>query len=181
MVGKLITLPLRVGVRVTQLWLRAAGEAAGMAYDVATQLLEREGQPERPVTPATPATVAQERARRPVPPTPVGTSGTDASFPAVEPEPVHVSEEPELAREVADPGAEDGAGAEIHVHEPWEGYARSNARDVITRLATAEPAELAAVQLYESGHQGRQTILAAVERVFRKANGSGSPTQERNR
>src|SRR5437588_5865265 len=41
MVGKLITLPLRVGVRATQLWLRVAGEAAGTAVSLASGLLER--------------------------------------------------------------------------------------------------------------------------------------------
>ena len=36
-------------------------------------------------------------------------------------EPVHVSEEPELVREEAEPGAEDGAGAQLRVAEPWNG------------------------------------------------------------
>jgi len=97
------------------------------------------------------------------------------------PEPVHVSEEPVLVEERAEPGAEEGAGAEVRIQEPWEGYEESTAKDVIARLGTATTAELAAVQLYESGHRGRQIILAAVERELRSSNGSGSPTSERNR
>jgi hypothetical protein len=89
--------------------------------------------------------------------------------PASEPprEPRHVSEEPELVEEVAEPGAEDGAGAEVHVEEPWEGYRRMRAKEVIARLGNASAAELTAVRLYESGNQGRQTVLSAVEHSLR--------------
>jgi hypothetical protein len=79
-------------------------------------------------------------------------------------EPTHVSEEVELVREEAEPGAEDGAGAEVRIDEPWEGYAKLNAKDVVARLAVASQAELAAVTLYESAHQARQSVLSAVER-----------------
>lgn len=89
-------------------------------------------------------------------------SGAAAAPPAEEP--AHVSEEPEVVREVAEPGVEDGAGAQVTVDEPWEDYARMQANDVIERLATANQAELAAVTLYESAHQARQTVLSAVER-----------------
>lgn len=89
-------------------------------------------------------------------------------------EPTHVSEEPELVEEFAEPGAEDGAGAEIHIREPWEGYRHMNARQVTARLSNASPSELAAVQLYESSTRGRQTILSAVTRQLRSATGNGS-------
>jgi hypothetical protein len=92
-------------------------------------------------------------------------------------EPTHVSEEPELVDELAEPGAEDGAGAELHIREPWQGYRHMNAREVTARLAGASDAELAAVQLYESSTQGRQTVLAAVERQMRVGNGSGSQSR----
>jgi hypothetical protein len=49
-----------------------------------------------------------------------------------------------------------------------------NAKRVIARLGSASTAELAAVQLYESGTRGRQTILNAVDRELRSTNGSGS-------
>jgi len=79
--------------------------------------------------------------------------------------------------EFAEPGAEEGAGAEVHINEPWEGYARLNAKQVLARLSTATPAELATVQLYESGHRRRQTILNAVQRQLRSANGRSSRSQ----
>ena len=79
-----------------------------------------------------------------------------------EPEPVHVSAEPELVAEVSEPGAEDGAGAAVTVDEPWDGYTRLNAQDVIDHLANAGTAELAAIQLYESTHKRRETVLTAV-------------------
>ncbi|MGZ4331477.1 MAG: hypothetical protein ACXVXL_26175 [Solirubrobacteraceae bacterium] len=90
-------------------------------------------------------------------------------------EPVHVSREPELVQEVAEPGAEDGAGAAVTVGEPWPGYARMTAKQVIERLADATPAELAAVQLYESINRDRQTVRAAAERNLKSKTGRGSP------
>jgi hypothetical protein len=85
-----------------------------------------------------------------------------------------VSEDSQLVEEFAEPGAEEGAGAEVHVAEPWDGYAQMNAKQVIERLTGASPAELAAVQLYESGNRGRETVIAAVERALRSANGGGA-------
>jgi hypothetical protein len=93
--------------------------------------------------------------------------------PPVVPEPAHVSEEPELVREEAEIGAEDGAGASITINPPWEGYDRLGARDVIARLSGADAAVLAAVQLYESSNRSRQTVLVAVQRQLKAANGSG--------
>jgi hypothetical protein len=85
---------------------------------------------------------------------------------------IHVSEEPELVREVAEPGAENGAGAAIHVAEPWNGYGRMSAKDVIARAKSANRAQLAAVRLYEARHRSRQTVLAAVDRQLKLSNGS---------
>jgi hypothetical protein len=85
-------------------------------------------------------------------------------------EPTHVSEEATLVREEAEPGAEDGAGASITVAEPWNGYAKMAAREVVARLSTASSAELAAIQLYESGNRSRRMVLQAVERELRTAN-----------
>ena len=88
-------------------------------------------------------------------------------------EPVHVSAEPELVREEAEPGAQDGAGASVTIRPPWEGYEHMSAREVIARLGDASAAELAAVQLYESSNRSRQTVLEAVERRLKSANGRG--------
>jgi hypothetical protein len=83
-----------------------------------------------------------------------------------------VSEEPELVEEFAEPGAEEGAGAAITIIEPWAGYARMNAREVIARASGADAAELAAVRLYEARHRSRQTVLAAVDRQLKLGNGN---------
>jgi hypothetical protein len=76
-------------------------------------------------------------------------------------------------REDSEPGAEEGAGAGVTVEEPWEGYARMNAKEVIARLGDATGAELAAVSLYESSNRSRRTVLEAVRRQLRAANGRG--------
>lgn len=88
-----------------------------------------------------------------------------------QPPPAHVSSEPELVEEIADPGAEEGAGAEVTVAEPWPGYGKMTAPDVIDRLAAAGSAELAAVALYEDHHRRRATVLAAVRRQLAHSTG----------
>jgi hypothetical protein len=93
-----------------------------------------------------------------------------AAAPAAQPTaPVHVSEEVELVQSFADPGAEDGAGAAVHVEEPWERYAQMGAREIIARLAGASREQLAAVELYEGSHRSRRTVLAAADRQLRLA------------
>jgi len=99
---------------------------------------------------------------------------TDRPPEAPAPRAEHVSEEATLVREDAEPGAEDGAGAQVTVAEPWEGYNDLNAQEVIGRLEGASSAELAAVELYEGGNRRRQTVLSAVERQLRRVSGRGS-------
>jgi len=78
-----------------------------------------------------------------------------------------VDEEPVLTAEFAEEGAEYGAGAEVHVDEPWEGYRDMKVAEVTSRLASASPTELAAVQLFESSHRKRRSVLDAAERRLR--------------
>ena len=92
-----------------------------------------------------------------------------------DPEPLHVSEEPELVEEVAEPGAEEGAGASVEIAEPWPGYRALTAADVIARIETATPAELAGIELYESAHRNRQTVMDAAQRTLKTKTGRGSP------
>jgi hypothetical protein len=101
--------------------------------------------------------------------------------PTLSAEPVHVSEEPTVVEEFAEPGAEDGAGAEVNIAEPWEAYTRMGAKDVISRLADASPAELAAVQLYESANKKRETVIAAAARELRTKSGPGAATADHPR
>ena len=78
------------------------------------------------------------------------------------PEREHVDEGLEPVAASADPGAEDGAGAELHVDEPWDGYDAMNVRDIQARLKDAPPELAAVVRLYEAGHKNRVSVLRAI-------------------
>ena len=190
MAGKLITLPLRASLRSAQLLTRATVEVAGRTLSIAEYAIgvvapgrfdraSANGAPaprhhdDRPAE--APRDVPRAPRARPPAPTPAPPAARAARpAPPVEPpappvEPAHVSAEPELVETSAEPGAEDGAGAAITVQEPWAGYRRMNARDVIDRARLASVAELAAIELYEARHRARQTVLAAVERQLKLA------------
>ena len=188
MVGDLVMLPVRVGVRVTRLWFRAFEETVSVTERVVGLVASRRAngaaseppppdgrQPEAAPSPAedTPSATAVRDLRTvaPAPPS-VDEPVQDSEEPVLVDEPVHVSEEPVLVEELAEPGAEQGAGPEIHVDPPWDGYERMNAKQVIDRLAAADPAALAAVQLYEGTNRRRQTVMNAVRRGLRTANAS---------
>jgi hypothetical protein len=81
--------------------------------------------------------------------------------------PDHVDEEPVLVAEAAEEGAEDGAGAELHISEPWNGYAKMTAADIRDRLSAATPVEAAAVELYESTHKSRRSVMDAAARALK--------------
>ncbi|HET9102840.1 MAG TPA: hypothetical protein VFN55_05750 [Solirubrobacteraceae bacterium] len=104
----------------------------------------------------------------PAPPTPSPAPGPP---PPPGPAPPHISAEPELVQSVAEVGAEDGAGAQLRIDEPWKGYDQLRAADVIERLRGADAAELAAVELYERSRRGRETVLDAVRREQRRPAG----------
>ena len=91
------------------------------------------------------------------------------------PEPVHVDRDAVVVLESADAGAEDGVGAQIHVDEPWDGYDHMKAKDVTAQLATADPATLAVVRLYETTHRNRRTVLAEIDRRLRSKRRLGQP------
>ncbi len=90
-----------------------------------------------------------------------------AAAPA-EPEPEangeHVDRDAVVVAEFADEGAEDGAGAQIHVGEPWEGYGSLTAKEVNDRLAAASSESLAVARLYETAHRNRVTVLREIDR-----------------
>ena len=66
--------------------------------------------------------------------------------------------------ETAEAGAEDGAGAEVHVDEPWPDYGRMTAAEIRERLREAPAAQAAAVSLYEAAGKGRSSVLQAASR-----------------
>jgi hypothetical protein len=193
MAGNVITLPLRVSFRSARFLTRVVGGTTGHALSLvgrtigavapapptprATAPTTPPAQPAQPAArtqklPETPSVQKAPPRQTPPPQTPHTPPPPSPSI-AAEQTPVHVSEEPELVREVAEPGAEDGAGATIRVAEPWNGYRRMNAKDVVDRARSANQTELAAVRLYESRHRSRQTVLAAVDRQLKLTNGSG--------
>jgi hypothetical protein len=165
MIGQLITVPVRISARTARLALRGGLQASGRAQELVTFVVKS-------VAPDGSGSGSDWTARPNVE-TPADTrvEAEAASEPPAEPasepaplrdEPTHVSEEPVLVDELAEPGAEEGAGAEVTVAEPWSGYAQMTAKDVLARLSDATPAELAAVQLYESANRHRDTVLSAV-------------------
>ena len=80
--------------------------------------------------------------------------------------PDHVDEDVVLVAETAEPGAEDGAGAELRVEPPWEGYDQMTAADIRDRLSAATAVEAAAVELYESTHKNRRSVMDAAARAL---------------
>ncbi len=176
MLGAIITLPLRLSVGAAGLVLRGVEQAGSRALAMVQCTLGQRvsrtdthgaeiysGQAavsdERSFPPAQGEPARGRDSGNGVAPVAARTDERTAAS-----EPVHVSEDPELVEELAEPGAEEGAGAQVTVLEPWNGYQRMNARDVIARLAAADRAELAAVELYERQHRNRRTVLAVAER-----------------
>ena len=147
MLDELISLPLRVSLRAARLVLTPVARGLSLAGQ-AVEAVRGGGAPPRDddrwsvrepaergepaAPPSRPAATEPPAAAEPRPEPP----------PAREPEPepappAHVSEEPVLVSETADAGAEETPGAELHVDEPWEGYARMKAPDVVDRLSAA--------------------------------------------
>ena len=78
-------------------------------------------------------------------------------------------DEPEFVATFADEGAEEGAGAELRVDEPWEGYDGMKATEVVRALADAAPEAVAAVRLYEAAGKKRRSVIEAAERRLDRA------------
>jgi hypothetical protein len=151
---RLLTLPLTLA--------RIPFEIAGAALSAAGGLLKGDGE-----EPAAVAVQPQPRFFRPRPPARRKRATGNGGAPPAPPEPAHVSEEPELVAETAERGAEEGAGPEVHVDEPWPGYRGMNAADIKARLRSAPPPVAAAVSLYEAGGKGRTSVLEAAARRTR--------------
>ena len=158
--------PARLTLRVWELGLSSAASVARLGLELLDP--ERGGSSAPHYSPPPPAEAANGRARRPLdvqpPPPPIADSP-----PAVPDEliPDHVDEEVVLVAEVAEDGAEDGAGPEIHVDEPWDGYDEMTAPEIRERLTAANAVLAAAVDLYETTHKSRRTVLEAAERALK--------------
>ncbi|HWD65300.1 MAG TPA: hypothetical protein VG405_09005 [Solirubrobacteraceae bacterium] len=105
----------------------------------------------------------------PAPPTPITPPDEQPDTPLTREQEVvkTLDDEEELVAEFAEPGAEDGAGAQLDIQEPWEGYARMNAGTIVSRIDQAGAAELALVELYEQTHKKRQSVITAAAKRLR--------------
>ena len=144
--------PLRLTLRVWEIGLSSAASAAKRGLELLDQ--GGNGRAQRPVDVESPA--APSRPARDSPP-------------AVPDEliPDHVDEEVVLVAEVAEEGAEDGPGPELNVDEPWDAYDEMTAPEIRDRLAAADPVVAAAVNLYETTHKSRRTVIEAAERALK--------------
>jgi hypothetical protein len=115
---------------------------------------------------AGPSTVTPAAAEPAEPPAEPGVAEAPEGEPPSADESTHVGEESELVAEAAETGAEDGAGAEVGVDEPWPGYDEMTAADIEDRLLTEGPEAAAAVSLYEASRKGRASILEAASRTM---------------
>jgi hypothetical protein len=176
MVGDLITLPLRLSIRTASFFLRSSEEVLKRALALTGRTASAEprygestsnGRAETyDSAQSAPPSPTAPTAAPPAPSAPPEPVFDERPTPLVE-EPSHVSEEATIVEEFAEPGAEDGVGAQVRIEEPWDGYANMSAKQVIARIGDASPAELAAIDLYESANQARQTVLSAVERQLK--------------
>jgi hypothetical protein len=164
--------PVRLTLRVWEFGLSTAAEAARIGMELLDPnrgALSDFGEQRAPAPPA-PDDNGQAADAGPVAAAtpPRAPAATDAPPPVPdELIPDHVDEEPVLVAEAAEEGAEDGAGAELHVRPPWEGYDQMTAGDIRDRLAVATVTEAAAVELYESTRRSRRSVLDAAERAVR--------------
>jgi hypothetical protein len=181
--GSILTRQYRFATRGFEIGVQTAHQAVGVAGDVVGAVAGHLGlgnangnghrEPEAPPTSAAPPPPTSAAPPPPASATPAGPAvpppPAPPAAPPPAPEPAHVSSEPELVRESAEPGAEDGAGAQIRVDEPWPAYRHLKARDVIARLPFATREELAAVELFELTHANRKSVVVAAQRALKKA------------
>jgi hypothetical protein len=207
MFREMITLPIRVAACATHLGVRVTARAGAVAFGLTRRLIAgsvptdshgtaanaRESSstfglgvviasapppPEAaPAAAPAPARVAPEA--NPTAPSETQAAPAPEAGAAPEIPSAHVSEGLHFVEAFAEPGAEEGAGAEVHVKEPWRGYSPMTANQVIVRLADASPEELAAVVLYEGIHRRRKTVLEQARRLLGSATVAGPAAQAR--
>ena len=120
--------PVRLTLRAWELGLSSAASAARLGLELLDP--ERSRPMAEPYPPPPPRSRGNGGAPDVVDVAPgvraEAASAAADSPPAVPDEliPDHVDEEVVLVAEVAEEGAEDGAGPELHIDEPWEGYDR---------------------------------------------------------
>jgi hypothetical protein len=166
-------LPVRGLIRLALTAAEGALDASLTVVRLVRGLVEDDAEETRWSVADTPPAEPAAPVREPAPPREPPVRG-----PAPPPVPAaeeHVSEEPVPVAEFAEAGAEDGAGAELTIEEPWEGYAQQDSRTIVRELAGASREALAAVELYESTHKRRSSVSAAAERRLKALSGPAAP------
>lgn len=149
-----------VARRAGSLALSAVRQVAGMAFERRSRSrTPSTWAPPPPTSSAPPATT---------PPTPAAAAAPVPPQPAAED---HVSREAVVVAESADAGAAEGAGPQVTVGEPWQGYGSLTAKEVNDRLAAASPEALAIARLYESANRNRVTVLREIDRRLAASEG----------
>jgi hypothetical protein len=176
MVRELITLPLRVAASTTRFGVHVAFDVLAAGFIVTERLISLAlPEPESPAaTPSSSWSVEVLAVPAETPP-PQAAAAKPAAGPASA-EPDAGAEADVLVESFADAGAEDGAGANVEIDEPWDGYAHMTAHEVIHHLTDASAEEAAVVELYEHKHGKRKSVLAAAERRLRQRVAAGSPS-----
>ncbi len=197
MFPKVVSVPLRIGLRVTRVTLvlsaklavRVAGEVVHVTHAAspasrpapsAPAAASRTSAPAEPAPATDPAAATDPSSPPPAAPeAPAASSNgatADAWLDSLPDTPITreaaeaktIDDSDEVVAEFAETGAEDGAGAQIAFDEPWEGYDAANVEAVSARLASADAAELAVVELYEQTHKARKTVLDAAARRLKE-------------
>jgi hypothetical protein len=164
-----MTHPIDIPMQAAHLWLRGASlgvKAALLPFEVSARIAEsvceRMSAPEAPALPASaprrdvaeaaagPGSKQRRRAARREPTPGQATRARRARSDAE-------------ARAAVETDPAPHVGAEIHVAEPWEGYAALSAAEIVDRLADADDAVRAAVRLYEGANGGREAVMHATE------------------
>ena len=165
----LVLAPVRIGLKVAEIGLSTSAEVARIAMELLNP--DRGTSPDFPEyrSPEHPDYAAGNGAPPDVEFEPAEPAAARDAPPSIPDEliPDHVDEETVLVAESAEQGAEDGAGAELTIEAPWDGYDRMTAADIRDRLSASTAVEAAAVELYESAGKNRRTVIDAAARALR--------------
>jgi hypothetical protein len=169
-----LTAPARLGIRVG----REAVSLTVRGIAAAGALVKGGGRPAEPERPRearrepAPAGPTVEPAPRPATPPPVA-PGEQPTDDDTGPEPRHVDEQATVVAEFAEAGAEEGAGAQVGLAEPWDGYDGMHVDELLPRLSDATSETLAAVVLYERSRRGRASVVEEAELQLRRRSAPG--------
>src|SRR5829696_7935764 len=123
----------------------------------------REGGRRVPAPPPAAPRPAARRARARVQEPPQPPPAPPVTPEAVPPEPTPGEAARERASRREAETTSDSPGPQIRIDEPWAGYRKQPAGEIVQRLNGSDEATKAVVRLYESSHRKRKSILAATE------------------